>query len=543
MPRASLSPARTSGCLPSNLRKEVTLAVSLPGYPQRDEFNDLWMAWHKLPDASPGSPGAGGPRPGEPGPPPKIDPPATSDHNGRILLEGIGADRLVLALIEGPGIETQPAIIVTRPGPAIPVPGKGGLIVHGAGFKHVALRSRAIEGVVRDGKTGQPIKGVSIRAAATLSFTGLINYVRTITDAGGRYRLMGIAEGAEDRLVAIPPAESAYLSITESITVAAGNAPAPLDLTLKNGVWIQGRVIDANTGEPLDADVEYHAFDDNPHLGPNRAYEMNGTRTATDGSFRLLGLPGRGFVAAKTFDGRFVRGVGLAALFKTRNTQEMIHTVYPAFFNADEVKVVVGIDPPEEAVNVACELKAATGRTRRGTVLDPDGEQLAGCVACGRNASWSTGASSATALFLVTALGPLEQRGVVFRHEGRKLIGTLVVDGDGDRPLSVSLRPWASVTGRVVGDDGKPRTDVAITLHHDPYPEHALGGTPRQPSSRFNLDEDGRFRIDALAAGIKYDLRVFDPRIGIVGYVAQELTVEAGKSKDLGALKVIDTTH
>ena len=155
MPRASLSPAADFWVLAVKSPQGGDLGRFFVRLSAGREFNDLWMAWHELPDASPGSPGASGPRPGEPGPPPKIEPPATSDHNGRILVEGIGADRLVLALIEGPGIESQPAIIVTRPGPAIPVKGKGGLIVHGAGFKHVAVRSRAIEGVVRDGKTSQ----------------------------------------------------------------------------------------------------------------------------------------------------------------------------------------------------------------------------------------------------------------------------------------------------------------------------------------------------------------------------------------------------
>ena len=126
------------------------------------QFNDLWMAWHDLPDAQPGSPPLPGGR-AEPGVLPKIEPPATSGTDGRISLEGIGADCLVLVLIEGPAIESKPAIIVTRPGPAMPVKGDGGLTVHGASFEHIAAPSRAIEGVVRDAKTGQPLPGVSIR--------------------------------------------------------------------------------------------------------------------------------------------------------------------------------------------------------------------------------------------------------------------------------------------------------------------------------------------------------------------------------------------
>jgi RNA polymerase sigma factor (sigma-70 family) len=508
------------------------------------EFNDLWMAWHDLPDAPPGSPPPAGAPAENPSAPPKIEPPATSDREGRIRLEGIGPDRLVLALIEGPAIESKPAIIVTRPGPPTLVKGNGGLTVHGSTFEHIAAPSRPIEGVVRDGKTGLPLPSASIRSAATLNFTGLINYVRTTGDARGRYRLDGIAEGATDRVVAIPPSGQAYLPVTVLVEVGRGNGPAPLDLTLRKGVWIQGRVTDAASGQPLDADVEYHAFDDNPHLGPNPGYEMHGSRTELDGSFRLLGLPGRGFVAAKILDGRYVRGVGLAALLEGRNGRDLVHGFYPIFTNADAVSVVAGIDPAEDAETIACELKPSTGRKRTGTVRGPDGKPLTGFVAFGLKPGWDLNPQpSSTAEFAVTALAPFEQRRLVFRHAEQKLIGTLNVPGNATGALIATLGPWSSVTGRVVGEDGKPRAGIKITLHHDPFPEHALGGMARQPSSRFELDETGRFRIDALAPGVKYDVNVFDPSIGIVGYVERDLVVQPGEAKDLGDRKVVIFTR
>jgi RNA polymerase sigma factor (sigma-70 family) len=507
------------------------------------EFNDLWMAWHDLPDAPPGFPPPPGP-PGEiPGAAPKIEPPATSDADGRLRLDGIGPGRLVLALIEGPAIESKPAIIVTRPAPTKQVKGNGRLTVHGSSFEHISAPSRPIEGVVRDGKTGLPLPNISIRTAATLSFTGLINYVRTTSDARGRYRLDGIAEGASDRVIAIPPSDQAYLPVTALVDVGRGNGPAPLDLTLRKGVWIHGRVTDAASGQPLDADVEYHAFVDNPNLGPNPGYEMRAIRTESDGSFRLLGLPGRGLVAAKASDGRYVRGVGLAALFPRRIWREIVHGTHPIFTNYEAVSVVAGIDPAEDAETIACDLKPSTGRKRTGTVHGPDGKPLTGFVAFGLTPGWGSNPPSSSADFAVTALAPFEERRLVFRHDERKLIGTLNVPGNGNGALVVTLGPWSSLTGRVVGEDGKPRAGIKITLHHDPFPDHALGGMARQPGSRFELDETGRFQINALAPGIKYDVNVFDPSIGIVGYVVRDLVVRPGEAKDLGDRKVVDTTH
>ena len=91
------------------------------------------------------------------------DDPAPGDQRRRRPDEP-GGDRggiAVLALIEGPAIESKLAIIVTRPGPAMPV--KGDERADGARheLQHIAAPSRAIEGFVRDVKTGKPLAGVS----------------------------------------------------------------------------------------------------------------------------------------------------------------------------------------------------------------------------------------------------------------------------------------------------------------------------------------------------------------------------------------------
>ena len=44
-----------------------------------------------------------------------------------------------------------------------------------------------------------------------------------------------------------------------------GTGPIKLDINLKRGVWVTGRVIEADTGKPVRAQVEYYVFADNPH--------------------------------------------------------------------------------------------------------------------------------------------------------------------------------------------------------------------------------------------------------------------------------------
>jgi hypothetical protein len=109
-------------------------------------------------------------------------------------------------------IETKRVEVRTRPGETIRGPGWKGfgnanlITIYGAMFEHVAGPTRPIEGVVRDRDTGKPLAGVMVRGEPSLSDS--INvYVQSITDAQGRYRLVGLPRGKEGAVVAVPPCD------------------------------------------------------------------------------------------------------------------------------------------------------------------------------------------------------------------------------------------------------------------------------------------------------------------------------------------------
>ena len=198
---------------------------------QRD---DLWKAWHELPDAPPGDQQPAGGR-AKAKDEPTIQPPATSDGDGRLTIEGIGPERAILALIEGPTIESKLAIFMTRPGPAIEakeVEGLGGLTVHGTPFDHIAAPSRPIEGVVRDSKNGQPLAGVlrPRRLVAVLSPGWPPTSGRPATLAE-HYRLVGFAGGARDRVLAVPPVDQPYFSTSRVDRGRSGRWSGPSSIS------------------------------------------------------------------------------------------------------------------------------------------------------------------------------------------------------------------------------------------------------------------------------------------------------------------------
>ena len=83
-----------------------------------------------------------------------------------------------------------------------------------------------------------------------------------------------------------------------------------MDLKLAKGVVVTGRLTDRATGRPVQAWVGYTAMRDNPHWprvpgfqSPvfNNKYGPSPGRhvpTMADGSFRLVALPGKGFLVA-----------------------------------------------------------------------------------------------------------------------------------------------------------------------------------------------------------------------------------------------------
>ena len=96
-----------------------------------------------------------------------------------------------------------------------------------------------------------------------------------------------------------------------------------VDIRLKRGIWVTGRVLDPATAKPIRAQLEYFAYDDNPHLKASPGFTWtrnNPIATGKDRSFHLVAFPGQGVLAASVSPGEkgrstYVMGAGLD-LFK-----------------------------------------------------------------------------------------------------------------------------------------------------------------------------------------------------------------------------------
>jgi RNA polymerase sigma factor (sigma-70 family) len=476
--------------------------------------------------------------------------PMTTGLDGRFRIEGIGRERVATLQLEGPTIETQRVEVRTRPGETLRIPawkefGNANLItIYGANFEHVAGPTRPIEGIVRDQDTGKPLAGVMVHGERSLS-DSTNEYVRSISDAQGKYRLVGLPRGKEGAVVAVPPCDFEvfgsrnidlkappdeglpYLRARVAVEDEHGTGSLRLDISMKRGVWVTGRVIDKATGQPARGLVEYFVYNDNPHLNayPGLRWPMIGAHFAfKDGTFRLVAFPGLGVLTARADEDRYIRGCGFESL-KHRHQTGFLEC-RPRTVGADEFHTLAEIEPAPGTASLSQDLLLETGHTLSVTVLGPDGKPLPGALVSGlkdfqfKDAWRGTPADAST--HTVESLKPGKPRVVTFAHQIQHLTGELVLQGDETAPQKVTLQPWGILTGRVLNADGEPWGEAEL------HPILPAEGSP-------TVGKDGRFRIVGLVPGKPYTLNLIKDFV-VQGTVAKDVKVGRGEVKDLGDL-------
>jgi RNA polymerase sigma factor (sigma-70 family) len=455
----------------------------------------------------------------------------TTDAAGRFRLTGMGRERLVIVRLEGPTIASEYLHIRTRPGEPIKVPwleadreyGSPRIDVtyYGPDFRHVAAPTRPIVGVVRDKDTKQPLAGVTIRSEK-LAHNPLhgIHITETVTDARGRYRLTGMPLGPGNKINVLPPADMPYVSPDVDVPDSFGPAPVTVDVGLKRALWIEGRVTDKATGKPMRCDLMYLVRDGNPNLREYLGFWgglPNIVTTKEDGTYRVIGLPGRGqIVVSQDHDKDYLLGA-------ERDDEDGLKEAF-GYIPQSNFAAFARIDPPRGVESVRRDIELVSGWTFTGTVLGPDGKPLAGALMGGRSEAMKT------AEFTVRRFNPRRPRPVFFRHPGQGLIGVARPPEENGGSVTVRMVPGAAITGRLVDADGAPRAGVELRLTFQPKTEPHWNECSLHESVK--TDGEGRFRIGALVPGFTYYLNAdhSDLRFGP--------GLRAGETKDLGNVRI-----
>jgi RNA polymerase sigma factor (sigma-70 family) len=466
-------------------------------------------------------------------------PPVVTDAQGRFRMTGIGRERILAVFLEGPGIATAQiqiatrgkGVILSRP-PHKAFPDLGTATYVGARFEYELAPGRTVEGVVRDRKTQRPVTNAIVRQDITIGNPA--EHLEAVTDTNGRFKLAGLWQDRPIGLHALPPKSDSLLP--SFAAVAPGRGPVPVQFELARGVHVQGRLIDRATGRPAQGTILYFAFMNNPHLNDVSEFARgtlgDSTPTGEDGAFQLVALPGPGLIAALVAKDRdsFLRGAGSQSIAGRRDSGPF-HTM-PMPCSPDDYHTLAALNPAEGTDSMTRDLFVETGTSREGTIQDQDGRPVSGTVADGLG-SMERRETLATPKFTAAGLAPDKPRRIVVRHEGRRLIGSVMATADDATPLTLTLKPWATLSGRLVDAQGAPRGGVELV----PW-QASLRLSSGLLSDRIPVGPDGRFRIEGLLPDAKYDFAVMEKGALVSGLAVKGVAVASGVSKDVGDVRV-----
>ena len=303
--------------------------------------------------------------------------------------------------------------------------------------------------------------------------------------------------------------------------------PITLDIDLKRGVWLTGRVIEEDTGKPVPAQIEYYVFQDNPNQEGYPAFRgtlPNGHYATRDGAFQFVAFPVPGLLVADASGNEYIKGAG-ADVIKHKTKYKYLETS-PNGIVPSEHHVLAEIDPAPGTVSMNRDLLMKRGRSLAVTVLGPDGNPLSGNEVAGLgdwgyDHHWEKALPPEASTFTIHGLRPGKQRTVTFLNPKRGLAGQLILRGDESQPQTITLQPWGVLTGRIVDDEGQPcNTGDAL-----------LG--VRLPFQESRIPKDGRFRIEGLVPGKSYTLELIRGSM-LVNLVVENVKVDPGEVKDLG---------
>ncbi len=476
----------------------------------------------------------------------------TTNPEGRFRFEGIEAERVVHLTVQGSTIGYAKLDVITRP--IEPIHAKGSPSnygseaqrVYGADFTYTAAPGRPVEGIVRDAKTYQLLAGVLVRSehfagAAVWGITDL----QTTTDAHGRFRLVGFPKGHGNTLLIAPTDDQPYFLKNVTVPDPSGIAPVPVEIGLDRGIWIEGRVTDKETGEPVPgAWLHYLPFLENTYAQASSVFDKDGNadgtsyqdryQTKADGSYRLVGLPGRAIVGVTAWTGKpYLQGAGSDSITGMNPYGHFPTYRNPANPGKNWPTSMKEINPRVGTKAVHLDFQLDAGAKVRLRVVDAQGKPVTGQKLAGRTLRGRHEPDAKPeAEFDVVTLAPGEDRMVLVRHEERKLSKVIHVHEGDDKngPVVVTLEPSATITGRVTDADGNPVSAVMIRTAPQPLGDFSL-----------HLDQvvsgsDGRFVVPDVPIGCKYAV------VAESGFTAkdrraaffEDATVRPGETTDVG---------
>lgn len=414
---------------------------------------------------------------------------------------------------------------------------------------------------------GEPARGVTVLLQAQRSNPA--SSPRAKTDENGRFRFTGVAAGRYSIFALAPgyisPGDEAMVRRGQTLNVAEGERVENIDLEIKRGGVIAGRITDSRGSPVIEETVKLTRPDKDGRSLNDSFYGANYDMYLTDdrGSYRIYGLP----------EGRYLVSVGYeqkpGSVSVTSRRVFYPRTFYPGATIESKAKVIEvteGAEATDVDITVAdakrtCEISgrvvdADTGQPVAGVEivvgsLSPEGKPTGGWSGSGELSAANgefrlIGVLSGRYSLLVRPDVSHASPGFPGRPGGSSdsgLIGEPVMLNieDDVAGVEVKVRQGASISGVAV-IEGTNDPKILSKLSQARIYASVRSGSPNQQAllgiSDGKVNPDGSFRIRGLQAGrVVFSLSGLPNTKGLVlarieynGAAAREgIDVEAGQ--------------
>jgi hypothetical protein len=485
----------------------------------------------------------------------RCSPSARSDANGEFRLSGVGRDRIVMLDLQGAHIAgTQVLVMTTAESLELPAAAPelqfGIYRLFGPRFEVRLKPGRELTGTICDLETGERLPGIRLMT----QMNGAESASLAVSDAEGRYRLSGLPHSAAWP-VSIDPQGQPYFAVRRDVGVPPGNGPIALDLTLKRGVMLEGRITGRVSNLPVRARVGFFPLRPDPDLSGSDHRQAKGEYTSTtmtdyEGRFQLVVLPGPGLLAVSALEGGYLAAGplpdGLLEQIADRaRFEEFFGSSLKQFRRIDlpgSVRTLTSFGRSRKLAALTQDFSLEPGRKMRIRVDGPDGKPAAAVRPLRTVRLTRQEHPDQPGEYTYIHENPGRGETLLFLDKARQRGGTLLLDGQKAGLILLTLQPTASVSGRLVDDRGHPRVrtrlDVLIYGHRHGEPAHF-----EDDELVIRTDDLGRFRINGIIPGATYRVdvrRTSAPARGAekLGYLKdRRLTFKPGETQDWGDVR------
>ena len=214
-----------------------------------------------------------------------------TDQNGEFTMRGLGRNQIATVTLYHEQVDAEKLYLVgiEMEPQQLAMSSRRGVgrkeIYLGTRFTHAAGPAIPVSGVVTEQESGKPV--ANARVSVERLFRGgdqnssnqlrFARYIKTVTDDQGRYQLVGIPPGKGHVLEVIPELDEPLFPMLQEFSVDSTSTNATVNLQVLRGLWIEGKVTDAQAGEPIQGGVDYFPFLKNPNVS-----KMNSFGTVTE---------------------------------------------------------------------------------------------------------------------------------------------------------------------------------------------------------------------------------------------------------------------